>query len=268
MHMKSLSPSLAGLLLAVLALLASGTVSLHAEDVIVTGCVGAGLNTCEPSCPADLGTGTLSSTASTATPAGADRSRTMFSVTTNATWRVTPTLGIGSGAYRVYVSQGSTSSCPTDIHVKIVATSGCLLYDTNGVAAPSGVDTPAFQQNASLNVWTPVAIITNSSRTPAITFSWASGGCSRWYMDEVRFENLGASPATPAGITQIRHGNPVTLSGTGPVGHPFALVSSTNPAKALDLWKPEKTNTDGTGAFTFSFTPGTAKAMFFRVITQ
>jgi hypothetical protein len=36
----------------------------------------------------------------------------------------------------------------------------------------------------------------------------------------------------------------------------------------LDQWTPEKTNTDDTGSFTFSVTPGAAKARFFRVITQ
>jgi hypothetical protein len=53
-----------------------------------------------------------------------------------------------------------------------------------------------------------------------------------------------------------------------PVSHPFALVSSTNVAKALDLWTPEQTNPAGTGTFSFSLTPGTAKARFFRVLTQ
>jgi hypothetical protein len=76
------------------------------------------------------------------------------------------------------------------------------------------------------------------------------------------------STATPARITQIHYGNPVTISGTGPVSHPFALVSSTNVAKAMNLWTPEQTNTDGNGSFTFSVVPGTAKARFFRVITQ
>jgi len=257
------------LLLAVLVLLAFGASSLRAEDVIVTGCVGAEFNTCEPSCPANLGPpgNYLHSSASAAVPAGAPRSKTVFGITNTATWSVTPTLGSTPAGYRVYVSKGTTNSCPTDIVVKIVATSGCTLADTNYVAQTE-VKTPAFQRDASLNVWTPVAVITNSSATPTITFSWASGGYSRWYMDEVRFENLSVSSATPARVTQILSGNSVAISGTGPVSHPFALVSSTNPAKALNLWTAEQTNTAGTGSFTFSLTPGTVKASFFRVITQ
>ncbi len=119
--------------------------------------------------------------------------------------------------------------------MRIVATSGCSLADTN-YAARSEIDTVAFQQYASLNVWTPVAVISNFSKTPTITFSYASGGYSRWYMDEVRFESLAAATATPARITQILPGNPVTVAGTGPVGHPFALVSSTSALKPLGQW--------------------------------
>jgi len=54
----------------------------------------------------------------------------------------------------------------------------------------------------------------------------------------------------------------------GPGWPSFALVSSTNVAKALNLWTPEQTNTAGTARSSFSVTPGSAKARFFRVITQ
>jgi hypothetical protein len=265
--MKHLSPALAKILLAVLALLVSGAASLHAEDVIVTGCVGSERNPSPSSSPANLGTTTLHTSASIATPEGAGRSKTMFGITTTATWTITPTLGSSSGVYKVYVSQGTTYNCPTDLHVKIVATSGCTLADTNYVGQTE-IDTPAFQVGASLNVWTPVAVITNSSRTPTITFSYASGSYSRWYMDEVRFEHLASGTATPARITQIIHSNTVIIAGTGPVSHPFALVSSTNAAKALNQWIPEKTNTEGNGSFSFDLSPGAANARFFRVITQ
>ena len=76
------------------------------------------------------------------------------------------------------------------------------------------------------------------------------------------------SGATPARIMQILYGHPYTISGTGPVSHPFALVSSTNVNKALNLWTPEQTNTAGTGAFSFSVMPGSEKGKYFRVITQ
>ena len=256
-------------LLTLLALFVFGPISLQAEDVIVTATVDADgtLNSCPPSCCTNLGTTTTTAYYSTAIPAGnapAPR-KSRYAKSELATWTVTPTLGTSSGAYKVYVSKGTSEQCPLNILVKIVATSGCDLYDTNGVPAPSGVLTSAFQQYASINVWTAVAIITNSSVTPTITFSWASGGCERWYIDEVRFETLGA---TPARITQILHGNPVTIAGNGPVNHPFALVSSTNVAQPLHLWTAEQTNTNTTGVFTFSVAPGTPKARFFRVITQ
>lgn len=75
-------------------------------------------------------------------------------------------------------------------------------------------------------------------------------------------------PISPAKITQILYGNPCTISGTGPVSHPFALVSSSNVAKALNLWTREQTNTAGSGSFSFSVTPGVANARFFQVLTQ
>jgi hypothetical protein len=238
-----------------------------AEDVIVTGCDGATYNKCPPSCPDSLGNTTLYSSYSTAVPQGAARSKTMFGTSEAASWAVTPTLATSSGAYRVYVSQGATYNCSTDIRVKLVASGGCTLADTNFVPQTEIVTT-AFQQNACLNVWTPVAVITNYSRTPTILFSYASGNCSRWYMDEVRFESLTASTAAPAKITEIRRGTPITLSGTGPVNHAFALISSTNAAKPLNEWAPQQTNTDGTGAFTFNVSPGNDRVRFFRVITQ
>ena len=260
-------PFIVGLLHSGLALILFGTTSLQAEDVIVTGCIGSQFNGCPPSCPDSLGSTTLHSSYSTAVPLGAGRSKTMYAITNTATWAVTPTLGTSTGVYRVYVSQGTTNNCPTDIHVKIVATDGCTLADTNHVPRTE-IDTTAFQREASLNVWTPVAIINNSSNKPTILFSWASGGSNRWYMDEVRFENIAAGTATPARITAILYGNPLTISGTGTLSRPFALVSSTNAGKPLSQWTPEQTNTAGTGAFTFTNTLETAKAKFFRVITQ
>jgi hypothetical protein len=264
---KKSSPPGSGPLLAALALFTFITNSLHAEDVIVTGCIGAVLNTCQPSCPADLGTMGLHSSFSTAVPAGAARSKTLYGTANTAAWWVTPTLASNPGVYRIYVSKGTTYNCPTDIVVKLVATSGCTLADTNYVAQ-SAIETPAFQRDASLNVWTPVAVITNTSATPTITFSWASGGCSRWYMDEVRFENLNVGTAAPARITQFLPGNPLVVAGTGPVSHPFALLTSTNAEQPLSQWTPEQTNGARTGTFVFSVTPGAEKAKFFRVLTQ
>lgn len=267
MSNKSSFIPLRPLLPATLILLAHCAAQVHAEDVIVTSCVGAGFNTCTPSCVADLGAGGLHTSASSAVPAGAPRSATVFATSTAATWAVTPSLSNSVGAYRVYVSQGTAYNCSTNIQVKLTAMSGCSLADTNFVPQTE-IITTAFHTNASLNVWTPVAIITNHSKTPTILFSYVSGACSRWYMDEVRFESLTSTPATPARIIAILPGNPLTISGTGPVNHPFALLSSTNAAKPLNQWTTLQTDTAGTGTFSFSFSPGTTSARFFRVATQ
>ena len=73
---------------------------------------------------------------------------------------------------------------------------------------------------------------------------------------------------TPANIGSIVYGNPITISGTGTVGHAFVLLSSTNVAASLATWTPEQTNIAGTGAFSFSVAPGTSASKFFRVLTQ
>jgi hypothetical protein len=264
---QTITSSLVSLLLSALALATFSSTSLQAEDVIVTSCVGDSLRSCEQSCCYNLDTFGYYAVVSAAIPAGEPRTKTVYGSGTNAAWDVTPSLGIGTGAYRVYVSQGATYNCSTDIHVKLVATSGCTLADLNYVGRTQ-IDTTAFQSGASVDVWTPVAVITNSSTTPTITFSYVSGASNRWYMDEVRFENIASSTAGPGRITNVAYGNPLTIRGTGPISRPFALVSSTNAAKPLSQWTPEQTNTAGTGSFTFTITPGTAKARFFRVTTQ
>ena len=238
-----------------------------AEDVIVTGCVGSGVNNCPPSCAADLGTATLHTSASSAVPAGAGRSTTLFGISELASWAVTPTLATSSGAYRIYVSQGTAYHCSTNIVVKLLVTSGGTLADTNFIPQ-SAIYTTAFQSNACLNVWVPIAVITNTSRTPTVLFSYASGNCTRWYLDEVRFESLSSSTTSPAYITAVQPGNPLTITGTGPVSHAFTLVTSTNAAKPLSQWTPQQTNTAGVGAFSFPVTNRSEPNRHFRVITQ
>ena len=261
------SPSLVALLLSALALSTLSTTTLQAEDVIVTSCVGDSIDTSGQSTPYSLDIFGYFGVVSAAVPAGAPRTKTVYGGGTNAAWAVTPTLGTSIGVYRVYVSQGATYNCSTNIHVKIVATTNCTLADLNYVGRAE-IDTTAFQQGASLDVWTPVAIITNNSTKPSITFSYASGSSNRWYMDEVRIENIASSTAGPARITEILYSNALTIRGTGPISRPFALVSSTNIGKPLGQWTPEQTTTAGIGSFTFTVTLDAAKAKFFRVITQ
>jgi hypothetical protein len=261
--MKLLSPPPAPLLLAVLALIALGAASLHAEDVYIT----TGANNCPPSCPYGLGTSTHSPNISAACQV--PRTYSVFGILDTATWKVTPTLANSHGTYKILVTKGPASDCSTNIIVNMTTTGGAMA-DANGTAQ-TNVSTTAFQKTNSVNTWTLVGYITNNNTTrPDVFFTYASGTASRFYMDAVHFQSVDGitTSAPPARITQILYGNPLTIAGTGPVGHPFALVSSTNPAKALNLWTPEQTNTAGNGAFFFDVSPGTAKAGFFRVITQ
>ena len=150
-----------------------------------------------------------------------------------------------------------------------MTTTGGALADTTG-ATQTTIPTTAFQKANSTNCWTLVGYIANTTNQPDVTFAYAGGNATRFYMDAILFQSVDATP-TPAPstrITQILYGNPVTISGTGPVSHPFALFSSTNPVNALNQWTPEQTNTDATGTFSFSLTPGSAKARFFLVLTQ
>jgi hypothetical protein len=263
--MKHLSPPCAPLLLAVLALLDFGATSLLAEDVyLTTG--GTGCPTC---CPYDLGTGTHSPFLSAA--CANVRTYSLFGITNTAMWPIKPTLARSNGTYQILVTKGRADDCSTNIIVNMTATGGTLT-DADGIPQ-TVVPTTAFQKSNSVDCWTLVGCINNITNKPEVIFAYASGtmsGVSRWYMDAVYFRSVdtNTNPATPARITQILCGNPLTIAGTGPVGHPFALVSSTNPAKALNLWTPEQTNTAGNGAFFFDVPPGTAKAGFFRVITQ
>jgi hypothetical protein len=154
--------------------------------------------------------------------------------------------------------------------VNLTVDAATTLYDLN-LNPVASLSLNQFQAAQPNNVWIPVGFIVNTTPNPTVTFTYASGTISssaRWYIDAVWFESLCGCPPTPARITEIRYGNPITISGTGPVGHPFALVSSTNPARALNLWTPEQTSSACTGSFTFTLTPGTEPARFFRVITQ
>ena len=266
MPTKLLPIAPAGLLLAVLALFTSEAQSLRAEDVYVTGWAGTAMNYCPPSCPYNLGTSTRSTSVSIACPV--PRDRTVFGAATNAAWAVTPTLTNYPGAYRIFVTKGTSTSCPADLLVQVTAAGGDLA-DASGTAQTS-FPTTAFQGTNSVNSWTLVGYLTNKVAQPSVTFAYASGGVSRFYMDAVDFQSVEPTTgaATPASITEIHYGNPLTISGTGPVNHPFALVSSTNAARPLNQWTREQTNSAGTGSFTFSVAPGTPKAQFFRVISE
>jgi hypothetical protein len=254
-----------GLLLAVLAIQAC-TLSLRAEDVYVTAYYGAGFNTCPPSCAYNLGGINLAPSVSIACPV--PRLHSVYGSLTNSTWAVTPTLTNNPGVYRIYVTKGTATLCPQDLLVQVTAVGGDLA-DANGLTKP-GFLTTAFQGTNSVNSWTLVGYLTNKVAQPTVTFAYANGGVSRFYMDAVDFQSVDGAPGpeSPASITEIHYGNPLTISGTGLVNHPFALVSSTNVASALNQWTREQTNGAGTGSFTFSLAPGTSRTRFFRVIVE
>jgi hypothetical protein len=266
MPMKSLYPPPARLLLAVLASLALSPMPLRAEDVYVTSWLADQINGCPPSCSYNLGTSMHATCFSTACHVG--RNGSLFAVTTNAGWAVTPRLANNPGVYRIFVTKGPAGDCSADIMVNITTTGGALA-DAGGTAQTT-VPTTAFQKDQSTNTWTLVGYLTNNTTQPTVIFAYASGGYNRFYMDAVDFQSVDviSNPAGFTVITQILYGNPVILSGTGPVSHPFALVSSTSAANALNQWTPEETNTAGTGFFTFSVAPGTAHSRFFRIVTQ
>ena len=223
---KSIPP--VGLLLAVHSPIHTRLSSLQAEDVYVTSGLGTGIRGCPPSCAYNLGTTVHSYSVSTACPVA--RNQSLFGVTSTAGWAVTPTLTNHPGVYRILVTKGTATDCPSDLVVQITATGGSLA-DADGIAQTALLST-AFQGANSVNTWTLVGYITNSIAQPTITFAYASGGASRFYMDAVDFQSVdGVSVATPARISQILHSNPVILSGTGPVSHAFALLSSTDPAQ-------------------------------------
>ena len=263
---QSQSHSPAGRLLAILALLTFGAASLWAEDVYITTYIGAGMNTCGPSCPFGLGQSSHSLHYSSACPVL--RSRCAFGIANTATWKVTPALTNSHGTYKIFVTKGLASDCSPDIMVNMTTTGGTLA-DTNGTPKTT-VPTTAFQQANSVNTWTLVGYLANNTKQPDVFFTYASGNPACFYMDAVYFQSVDTiiTSAPPARVTQILYSNAVIIAGTGPAGHPFALLSATNLTEALNLWTPELTNTDGTGTFNFSLAPGTAKAKFFRVVTQ
>lgn len=284
------SPSRARLLLIVVALLAFTATLLRAGDVFVTSMIGpenGEIGACPPSCVTGSVSSQGSMAASTAVPppvipAGARKVR--FGYSNDCVWAVTPTdisQTSSSGTwvfqslpcanwYRISITKSTSVNCSTNLMVTMTADAATTLYDLDNNVVTSLL-LNQFQAAQPTNVWIPVGFIFNTTPNPTVTFTCASGtisSSSRWYMDAVRFESLCGCPPTPASITEIRYGNPITISGTGPAGYPFTLVSSTNLTQALNLWTPEQTCYDCVGSFTFSVTPGAGPGKYFRVLTR
>ena len=267
---KPHSHSPAGRLFAVLAILTLSAAAVLAEDVCVTSYVSTGMNTCDHSCPYNLGTGDHSSLYHSIACTNS-RNSSVYGTATTATWKVTPTLATSNGIYKIFITKGRATDCSPDIIVSVATTDGAL-SDASG-APLTTVPTTAFQATNSVDSWTLVGYLASNTNHPAVFFTYASGTLganARFYMDAVEFESVDAiiKPAPPTRISQILYGNSLSIAGTGPTNHPFALVSSTNLTSALTNWTAEQTNTDGIGTFSFTLDPGPASARFFQVITQ
>jgi hypothetical protein len=157
------------------------------------------------------------------------------------------------------------------------STSGAISMSANVTTNDGLIASVAFYTNQSV-----LATITS----PPYTYTWPTPPSGTYGISAQVLYNAsvgGGNPSsvaisgtntvtvisvTPARIGSIVYGNPITITGTGTVGHAFVLLSSTNVAASLATWMPEQTNTAGTGAFTFSVAPGTNASKFFRVLTQ
>jgi hypothetical protein len=159
--------------------------------------------------------------------------------------------------------------------VNMTATGGALA-DTNGVAQTT-VPTIAFASTNSVNTWTLVGYITNNMTKPTVTFAYASGGCSRFYMDAVDFQSVQAGAVTVAPVTNVSvavSGGSLNITYSGGTASQFALLGTNalcSSPSAVDManWQIVAT-TNGTTPATFSIplnsTPG-ARA-FYRIKSQ
>jgi len=103
------------------------------------------------------------------------------------------TLQIGT-SYLVSVSfSGSTAASP-DIVVS------CSDTGMSGADTFNGILSGCFQGGNGYNKWIPIGIITPSSSTPTIKFSYASGVSGRWNVDSFMFSPITATP--PSGTYQ------------------------------------------------------------------
>jgi len=290
MASSNASPAVSPRLLAMLALLAVPAALLRAEVVFVTSMIGPAegeIGACPPSCA----TGSVSAQGSTAvshalpTPVIPFTSRkARFGYSNDCAWAVTPTditQTSSSGRwtfqslpcvnwYRISITKGTTNNCSTNLVVNMTVDPATTLYDLD-LRVVASLSLHQFQAAQPANVWIPVGFIQNTTPNPTVTFTYASGAISpnaRWYMDAVGFESLCGCPPTPARITEIRYGHPITISGTGSVDHLFVLVSSTNAMKALNLWTQEQISATCNGSFIFSVAPGAETGKYFRVLTR
>ena len=225
--------TIAGTLLSAWAILVFSAASLVAEDVFVSASLGttsASNNACPPTCF----TGSVSASGSSAfsgavpqPPQGSRRSR--FGFVNGCTWSVQPgtytsTLYPGAGTaplqnpgvYKIYATLPANTSCSADIVVNMTASGGSL-SDKTGVTAVT-VPVTAFASTNPVSTWIHIGFITNTVDNPTVTFTYASSTVAlastvRWYMDTIRFENIG-DPCYGSGATQVGVTGPLAAGGT------------------------------------------------------
>ncbi|HEX5221018.1 MAG TPA: PA14 domain-containing protein [Verrucomicrobiae bacterium] len=208
--------------------------STRAEDVFVSASLGtaSAQNTpCPPSCYSGSVSASGSSAFSSATPQppqGSRRSR--FGFADGCTWSVQPGEGYSSdifanagtaplqspGVYKIYATLPANTSCSANLLVNMTATGGDLA-DPSGAAATE-VPVTAFRSTNAIHTWIHIGYITNTQPDPTLTFTFVSAdpalaSANRWYMDTIRFENIG-DPCFSSGATQVGITGPLAAGGT------------------------------------------------------
>ncbi len=191
MH-KSKSPTPVRLLLAVLALLSFGALSLRADVVYVTAFTGSSLTSSTIIDWNPLGLTTSISTAgsgeiSTA-PSIPSRTKSVYAWAGDANWRVRPTLGTTGGVYRIEVAHG-TVSCSTNVVI--------TAWSPSGTVTASCTNSTVFDKQHVKTAWHELGYITNNAGVtrPEIFFlktgGWidnnTGGTPQRLYIDGFKF---------------------------------------------------------------------------------
>ena len=99
----------------------------------------------------------------------------------------------------------------------MTASVGNDLADATGVGS-AAVPVTAFRSTNSVSTWIHIGYITNTVADPTVTFTFVSAtpalaGGIRWYMDTIRFENIG-DPCFGSGATQVGVTGPLAAGGT------------------------------------------------------
>lgn len=218
----------------------------HAEDVFVTSYKGATTSAdvmpCPPSCSLNtsMSGSSASSTASPTPVIPASDRRIIFGITNisptlgTTYWSVQPldaqyTAGSGKtytftslqhpgGIYKIYITRGSgTTTHSTNLVMAVTLNEGQLL-DTNQV--PQSSLTIPFPRSGPTNTWIPIGYLTNTTASPILTFTYASGTVdstgNRWNMDAVYFQFVG-DPCTAGGVAvapQVSPAGPLVAGGS------------------------------------------------------